>query len=107
MTSAQEAFDLHTKHKKLQSAGVWGVVDIDGIPLFYVNASGRSGLSGAPVVLRLSGGYGTSDGKFILGGGYQTKFMGIYSGRICEDSDVGRVWKPIVLNQIIETLKTP
>lgn len=81
-------------------------IDIDDIPLFYVNVSGRSGLSGAPVILRLSGGYGTSDGKFILGGGYQTKFMGIYSGRICDGSDVGRVWKPIILDQIIETLKS-
>ncbi len=25
MISAQEAFDLHTKQKKLQSAGVWGI----------------------------------------------------------------------------------
>lgn len=77
-------------------------VDIYNLPLLYVNASGRSGLSGAPVVLRLSGGYATSDGKFIMSGGYQTKFMGIYSGRICEDSDICRVWKPIVLDQILE-----
>lgn len=77
-------------------------VDIDDIPLFYVNASGRSGLSGAPVVLRLSGGYATNDGKFVMSGGYQTKFMGIYSGRICEDSDICRVWKPTVLDQILE-----
>lgn len=81
-------------------------IDIDGIPLFYVNASGRSGLSGAPVVLRLSGGYATSDGKSILSSsGYQTKFMGIYSGRICEGTDVCRVWKPIVLDQIIESIE--
>lgn len=77
-------------------------VDIDNLPLLYVNASGRSGLSGAPVVLRLSGGYGTSDGKFIMSGGYQTRFMGIYSGRISEDSDICRVWKPIVIDQILE-----
>lgn len=79
-------------------------VDIDDIPLFYVNASGRSGLSGAPVVLRLSSGYATSDGKFIMGGGYQTKFMGIYSGRIRDDSDICRVWKPMVLDQILEQI---
>lgn len=79
-------------------------VDIDGMPLLYVNATGRSGLSGAPVVLRLSGGYATSDGKFMIGGGYQTKFIGINSGRICENSDVCRIWKPIVLDQILELI---
>jgi len=79
-------------------------VDIDNMPLLYVNATGRSGLSGAPVVLRLSGGYATSDGKFIFGGGYQTKFIGINSGRICENSEVCRVWKPIVLDQILKSM---
>ncbi len=79
-------------------------VDIGDIPLFYVNASGRSGLSGAPVILRLSSGYATSDGKFIMNGGYETKFMGIYSGRVCDDSDICRVWKPKVLDQILEQI---
>lgn len=80
-------------------------VDIDEMPLFYVNASGRSGLSGSPVVLRPSGGYHTTEGHFILSGGYQTKFMGIYSGRICNDSDICRVWKPIVFDQILGNIK--
>ncbi len=79
-------------------------VDIDEMPVLYVNATGRSGLSGAPVFLRLSGGFATSDGKFIIGGGYHTKFIGINSGRICNDSEVCRVWKPIVIDQILESV---
>ncbi len=77
-------------------------IDIDEMPLFYVNASGRSGLSGSPVVLRMNGGYHTSEGHFVLSGGFQTKFMGIYSGRICDDSDICRVWKPLVFEQILK-----
>ncbi len=76
-------------------------VDIDEKPLFYVNASGRSGLSGSPVVLRQSGGYHTTEGNLIISSGYQTKFMGIYSGRICNESDICRIWKPIVIDQIL------
>ncbi len=79
-------------------------VDIDGMPLSCVNAAGRSGLSGSPVVLRLTGGYLTSKGNFILNGCYQTKFIGIYSGRIRDDADICRVWKPIVFDQILENI---
>ncbi len=77
-------------------------VDIDEKPVFCVNASGRPGLSGSPVILRLNGGFYTNDGKFFLSGGYQTKFMGIYSGRVCDDSDLCRVWKPIVFDEILK-----
>lgn len=34
-------------------------------------------------------------------GGDSTKFLGIYSGRILDDSDVGVVWKPEILDSIL------
>ncbi len=73
-------------------------IDINDSPLFYVNATGRGGLSGAPVVLRTSGGYTTSGGMQIMAGGVVTKFIGIYSGRAHPDSEVCRVWKATVLD---------
>lgn len=71
-------------------------------PAFLIDATTRSGMSGSPVVLRLSGGYTTTRGDQVLGGGVVTKFMGIYSGRIHADAEIGRVWRPFVIQEIIE-----
>jgi hypothetical protein len=71
-----------------------------GRPAFLIDATTRSGMSGSPVVLRLDS-YSKSDGTQVLAGGVTTKFMGIYSGRIHEMSEVGRVWRPFVLSEIL------
>ena len=71
-----------------------------GKPAFLIDATTKSGMSGSPVVLRLNGGYTTKEGSQIIGGGMNTKFMGVYSGRIHKDSDIGRVWKPYLINEI-------
>lgn len=78
--------------------------DIDfeyGRPAFLIDATTRSGMSGSPVVMRLDS-YSKSDGSQILAGGISTKFMGIYAGRIHEDSEIGRVWRPFVLFELFE-----
>jgi hypothetical protein len=78
--------------------------DIDfqpGRPAFLIDATTRSGMSGAPVVLRLSGGYSTSDGNNVIAGGISTKFLGIYAGRIHDESEIGRVWRPFVLQEVL------
>lgn len=76
--------------------------DIDyepGRPAFLIDATTRSGMSGAPVVLRLDS-YRKRDGSQVLAGGTATKFMGVYAGRIHEDSEIGRVWRPFVLSEL-------
>lgn len=78
--------------------------DIDfqpGRPAFLIDATTRSGMSGSPVVLRLDN-YMRSDGTQVLAGGIATKFMGIYAGRIHEGSEIGRVWRPFVLSEILD-----
>ena len=79
--------------------------DIDfqvGRPAFLIDATTKSGMSGAPVVLRLDR-YPTKDGgSQTLIGGMATKFTGVYAGRILVDSDVGRVWRPFVITEIFE-----
>lgn len=73
--------------------------DIDyepGRPAFLVDATTRSGMSGAPVVLRLDS-YRRRSGTQIIAGGTATKFMGVYAGRIHDASEIGRVWRPFVL----------
>lgn len=78
--------------------------DIDfqvGRPAFLIDATTRSGMSGAPVVLRLDS-YRKKDGSQVLAGGVATRFMGIYAGRIHDDSEVGRVWRPFVISELFE-----
>jgi hypothetical protein len=78
--------------------------DIDyepGRPAFLIDATTRSGMSGSPVVLRLDS-YTKRNGDQIIAGGTATKFMGIYAGRIHEDSEIGRVWRPFVLSELFQ-----
>lgn len=70
-------------------------------PAFLIDATTRPGMSGAPVILRLTGGYDTSDGGHVIGGGMTTKFLGVYAGRIHDDSEIGRVWRPFVIQEIL------
>lgn len=72
-----------------------------GTPAFLIDATTRSGMSGSPVVLRLNGGFGTRQGGYLLAGGTSTKFMGVYSGRIREESEIGTVWRPFVIHEIL------
>lgn len=69
-------------------------------PVCLIDATTRGGMSGSPVVLKMNGGYRTKNGNYMLAGGVSTRFLGIYSGRIHNDIEVGRVWKPVVLEQI-------
>jgi len=78
--------------------------DIDfqpGRPAFLIDATTRTGMSGSPVVLRLDS-YSRSDGSQVIAGGIQTKFMGVYSGRVHMDSEIGSVWRPFVLYELFE-----
>lgn len=78
--------------------------DIDyetGRPAFLIDATTRSGMSGSPVVLRLDS-YQRKDGTQVIAGGTATKFMGVYAGRIHDESEIGRVWRPFVLTEIFQ-----
>ena len=68
---------------------------------FLIDATTRAGMSGSPVVLRLDS-YSKSDGSQVIAGGVATKFLGIYAGRIHDDSEIGRVWRPFVLQELLQ-----
>lgn len=78
-------------------------INVENKPLFYANVSGRKGLSGSPVVARAIGSCMTTQGGLDIFPGIRTKFMGIYSGRAKEGTDVCRVWKA----EVIQELKWP
>ena len=39
-----------------------------------------------------------------LGTGSSTQFLGIYSGRIRDNSEVGRVWKPKAIRELLANI---
>jgi len=76
-------------------------LDYAGQPTFLIDATTRGGMSGSPVVIKMSGGYKTRSGKYTLAGGVKTLFLGIYSGRIRRDSEIGKVWRPEAIRDVL------
>jgi hypothetical protein len=73
-------------------------------PVFLIDATTKPGMSGSPVLLRHYGPYretGTAGAKIALGPGGVTRWLGIYSGRIHGKSEIGRVWRPETVEEII------
>lgn len=75
-------------------------LNYNNLPVFLIDATTRGGMSGSPVILRSSGGYRTRSGATILAGDTNTLFLGIYSGRIDEVSEIGMVWRPVLIDEI-------
>jgi V8-like Glu-specific endopeptidase len=76
-------------------------IDLDyaNKPVFLIDATTKSGMSGSPVIAKRSGFVRTSKGWNM--GVEASRFLGVYSGRIQDQSDVGMVWKPEVVQQIL------
>jgi hypothetical protein len=87
-----------------EAVGVWirGMVatepdlDYSGLPMFLIDSRTRTGQSGSPVF------YHSASGSVSLTGGTistaflttsYSQFIGIYSGRINSEADLGRVWR--------------
>lgn len=85
-------------------------VDFEGKPLVLVDATGRPGMSGAPVVVRIYGTYVDSYGRNLMNSdGFVTRFLGVYSGNYAfqgvDRLELGRVWKPQVIRDILNLVK--
>jgi hypothetical protein len=78
-------------------------VDFDDLPCFLIDARTREGQSGSPVIAYSPGGPTTmADGSLAFMQGPIANLLGVYSGRINEESDLGVVWKVSVINEILE-----
>lgn len=75
-------------------------LDFEGKPIFVVDARTRPGSSGSPVIAFREGNVLTTEGIAMYSGPVN-KFMGIYSGRIGNDSDLGIVWKASCIKELI------
>jgi Trypsin-like peptidase domain len=85
-------------------------IDIDGLPKIYIDTATRQGMSGSPVYARVIGLWYPEDvesdnlNNAEIGQG--TRFLGIYSGRIGNDTflaQLGIVWKLSVIEEIIKS----
>jgi hypothetical protein len=77
-------------------------VDYAGLPILLVDCRTRPGQSGAPVILqRNSGLVLLEDGSMISDGRPRSRFLGVYSGRVNPESDIGMVWKTSAIREIL------
>lgn len=93
--------------------GVWAtgflasepMVNFADLPIQLVDCRTRQGQSGSPVLAYRSGGMVPKmDGSTVAFNGPVYKFMGIYSGRINNESDLGLVWRAAAIHELVSTL---
>lgn len=70
-----------------------------------VDSASRPGMSGSPVIRRSWGTHMTANGDTIMNGATETKFVGVYSGRLATtdplDAQLGLVWPASYISEII------
>jgi hypothetical protein len=79
--------------------------DYNELPRFLVDSRTRPGQSGSPVLIYSGGGgmFAMANGSTAVMAGTIEKLLGVYSGRINDQSDLGFVWKPNVVRDIIDS----
>lgn len=81
-------------------------VDFTGLPVFLIDCRSRPGQSGSAVIAHRNGGsVAMEDGSTSIFGGPVTRFLGIYSGRINQESDLGMVWKAAAIREIVDSMQ--
>lgn len=77
-------------------------IDHGGRPIFLIDCRSRSGQSGSPVIQSRNGGglLTYQNGTEVVSSG--EKLLGIYSGRINLESDIGIVWKTYAILELLD-----
>jgi hypothetical protein len=95
--------------------GVWATgflasepgVDFNDLPIQLIDCRTRPGQSGSPVIAYRNGGMVTmTNGSQIASSVPIWHFVGIYSGRINAESDLGIVWKVSALRELVSAVET-
>lgn len=82
--------------------------DYENKPVFLIDCRSRQGQSGSAVVAYRSGGMvALASGGSAAFDGPVEQLMGIYSGRVNAESDLGRVWKVSAIRTILNMLARP
>lgn len=81
------------------------IVDFDDLPIQLIDCRSRQGQSGSPVIAYRSGGMvAMTDGSSAAFNGPVSKLIGIYSGRINAESDIGIVWKTSAILELVTSI---
>lgn len=79
-------------------------VNYNNLPVFLIDCRSRQGQSGSAVIAHRSGGMvSMANGSSAIFGGPIFKLLGIYSGRINAESDLGIVWKASAIAELLES----
>lgn len=76
-------------------------LDYAGQPKFLVDCRTRKGQSGSPVIASRTGAHAMQGGAFRIGAGYVMRPLGLYTGRIDPEADIGIVWKWSVVEDLM------
>lgn len=80
-------------------------VDFNNFPVFLIDCRSRQGQSGSAVIAhRAEGTAMMIDGSLGSFMNPVYKFLGIYSGRINNESDLGIVWKASAINELVQSI---
>jgi hypothetical protein len=82
-------------------------INHEELPIFLIDCRSRQGQSGSLVVAHRTGSETVwlENGNMIANGMPATRFLGIYSGRINKESDLGIVWKATILRELVESIR--
>lgn len=79
--------------------------DFNGQPVFLIDCRTRQGQSGSAVIAyRSAGVVAPKIGVLAVHEEPVTRFLGIYSGRVNKESDIGIVWKAEAIRELVDSV---
>lgn len=79
-------------------------INFGNLPVFLIDCRSRQGQSGSAVIAYRTGGAVATEQGVMVGGGQMTRFLGIYSGRVNAESDLGFVWKAAAIRELANVI---
>ena len=80
-------------------------VDHEQLPQFLIDCRSRPGQSGSPVIAHRPGGMTPLLQERTFATTPLTELLGVYSGRVSEESDLGIVWKKDALCAVVDNVR--
>ncbi len=80
-------------------------IDQWNLPVFLIDCRARQGQSGSAVIAHRNWWMVTMEnGSIVASWDFVTRFLGIYSGRINEQSDLWIVWKASAIKELVDSI---